>query len=149
MHKWGDDWPHWDNLYKAIAEIIHIVTVYGRIGSHGKEKWGHFRDQLWMWDGTLTSLLYPGYVRIMSPRWFYWYVDQPIIRRILYYSGISRLIMLYQAVIFNYAIQRACKKYPEIIDELVRDLDWYRAVKPGIFGKVCGTTIHKKYWRAG
>jgi hypothetical protein len=40
-----------------------------------------------------------------------------------------------------------CKKYPHIIDEIVSDLDGYKMVKPGIFGKVSGEAIHNKYWR--
>ena len=48
---------------------------------------------------------------------------------------------------YNYAIQKMCKKYPHIIDELVSDLDGYRMVKPGLFGPIDGTVINKKYWR--
>jgi hypothetical protein len=39
-----------------------------------------------------------------------------------------------------------CKKHPHIIDEIVSSLDGYEFVKPGIFGKVDGQTIHDKYW---
>ncbi len=39
-----------------------------------------------------------------------------------------------------------CKKHPNIIDELVADLDGYELVRPGIFGQIDGKTIHDKYW---
>lgn len=146
MHYWGDDWPYWDDLYKAISEIMHIWKRYGRIGTHGKEKWGKFRDQFWPWNGTITGLLYPGYVRIMTPNWFYWGIDQKLIRPFLLKTRLYKIVIWYQAIVYNYAIQKACKKYPNIVDELVSDLDWYQAVKPGIFGKVDGTEIHNRHW---
>ena len=145
-HEWGDDWPHWNLLYRAIREV-EDVWKWGRIAHHGKEKWGTFRDQLWPWDGTLTGLLYPGYVRIMTPRWFYWGIDQRVIRPVLQYTGTAWLIRRYQRAVYNYGIQRACRMYPEVVDELVVDLDGYEMVRPGIFGNVDGTEIHNKYWR--
>jgi len=63
------------------------------------------------------------------------------------YTGLHRLGLWYQAQVYNYAVQKMCKKYPEITEELVRDLDGYELIKPGIFGKVDGLKIHNKYWR--
>lgn len=104
-----------------------------------------FRDQVYFWNGGLHGLLYPGYVWIKYP-FLYFKVDRYIVNPITKYTGIHWLGLKYQAFIYNLGIQLACKKYPNIIDELVSHLDGYELVKPGLFGKVCGKTIHDKYW---
>lgn len=149
MHYWGDSWfeKHGDNLNKGIILCMSTWRTIGRIGTHGKEKYGTFRDHIYMWDGGIHSLLYPGYVRIVN-KFLYFKVDKYIIKPITKYSGLHRLGLLYQSFIYNYAVQKACKLYPDIVDELVADLDGYRMVKPGLFGNINGQTIHDKHWRS-
>ena len=118
---------------------------YGRIGCHGKEKYGTFRDHVYFWDGGLHTLIWPGYVAIMN-YFLYFKLDWYVIKPFTYYTGLQHLGFWYQRQIYNYAIQKMCKKYPHLVDELVRDLDQYEMVKPGIFGKIDGTVIHNKYW---
>jgi hypothetical protein len=119
--------------------------VYGRIGSHGKEKYGTFRDHPYFWDGGLHHLIWPGYVYIQN-RFIAYKLDRYVIQPITKYTGLHKLGLLWQATVYNYAIQKMCKKYPEIVDELVSHLDGYQMVKLGIFGKICGTTIHNRTW---
>lgn len=147
-HLWGDKWfeKNGKDLDEAIYYIITTWKRYGRIGSHGKEKYGTFRDHAYFWDGGLHSLLYPGYVWIKIP-FLYFKVDRYFIMPFTKYTGLYRLGAWYQQQIYNYAIQKACKKYPDIVDELVSSLDGYSLVKPGIFGKIDGEAIHRKYWR--
>lgn len=149
-HEWGDDWftKYGDQLNKAISYIMKTWKRYGRIGSHGKEKYGTFRDYPYFWDGGIWSLFYPGYVWI-KPGWrfIYYKVDRYVTRPFTKYSGLHRLGLWYQGQVYNYAVQKMCKKYPEITDELVADLELYHLVRPGLFGPICGTTIHKKYWK--
>jgi hypothetical protein len=146
-HLWGDDWPYWDQLNGSINRICHRLVTYGRIGCHGKEKYGTFRDHTWFWDGSLYHLFYPGYVWI-KPMWRWWYfnVDIGIGRWLARYSGVMCLVHLYQSVIYNWAIQAECRRCPEITDELVSNIDWPEKIKPGFFGTVDGKKIHDKYW---
>lgn len=146
MHRWNDEWfqKHGDKLYESINYCMSFWRKWGRIGSHGKEKYGTFRDHITLWDGGIHGLIYPGYARIVIP-FLYWKID-PIIKRINNFFGIRRLFNWWQSQVYNYAIQRMCKKYPEIVDELVSDLDGYEMVKPSIFGKINGEKIHQKYW---
>lgn len=144
-HDWSDKNFDWKGLNDAIDYCMNFWKKYGRIGSHCKEKYGTFRDHIYMWDGGLHSLLYPGYVRIVND-FIYWKLDKYIIKPFTKYTGLHKLGLWYQSKVYNYAVQKMCKKYPHITDEIVSDLDGYKMIKPGIFGKVCGKTIHNKYW---
>lgn len=148
MHEWGDEWfkQNGSDLNDAINYCIKFWKKYARIGSHGKEKWGIFEDYTYFWDGRIHTLLYPGCVWIKY-RWLYFVFDKKITIPFVLYTGIYKLVLSWQRFIYNYAIQRMCKKYPNIVDELVMDLSRYEYIKPSIFGKVDGTKIHNKYWR--
>lgn len=147
-HRYGDEWDvkHGRKLDEAICYIMDTWKTYARIGSHGKEKYGTFRDHPYFWDGGLHSLIWPGYVYIQNT-FISYKLDRYIIKPFTKYTGLHKLGLWYQKQVYNYAIQKMCKKYPEITDELVSSLDGVDFVKPGIFGKVCGKTIHDKYWR--
>jgi hypothetical protein len=147
-HMWGDPWfkEHGNKLNEAISYCMDTWLRYGRIGSHGKEKYGTFRDHPYFWNGGIHGLIWPGYYSIRN-RFLYFKLDRYIIKPLFYHTGITYLGNKWQAMVYNYAVQKMCKKYPEITDELVADLDGYELVRPGIFGPVCGTTIHKKYWK--
>ena len=146
-HYWGDSWfqKHGNDHGKAIRYIMNTWRRYGRIGSHGKEKYGTFRDHAYFYRGwwAIHELVKPGYV---SHRWPKFYKIDLFLGKIVRFLRLYKPIQWWQFQVYNYAIQRACKKYPEIIDELVADLDYCELVKPGIFGKIDGKTIHDKYW---
>jgi len=148
MHNWGDEWfeVNGRDLNKAIDYCTRFWKKYGRIGSFGKEKYGTFRDHVHFWDGGIHGLIYPGWVRVVIP-FLYWKIDHKFIIPITRKTRLLNLGWWYQSQVYNYAIQKMCKKYPNVIDELVSDLDGYKMVKPGIFGKVDGEVIHKKYWK--
>ena len=147
-HMWGDEWfeQHGDKLGKAINYCMGFWRRWGRIGSHGKEKYGTFRDHPYFWDGGIHTLIYPGYVWIRYS-FLYFKVDRYLTQPFTKYTGLHKLGLWYQSQVYNYAIQKVCKKYPEIVDEIVSSLDGYEYVKPGIFGKIDGRKIHKKYWK--
>jgi len=146
-HNWGDEDFDWNSLNTAINFIMDFWRRYGRIGSHGKEKFGTFRDHPYFYTGwwAIHQLVKPGYVRYTWPSWMY-KVDL-FLGRVVHRLRLQRLVFKYQAFVYNIAIQIACKRYPHIVDELVADLEGYELVKPGLFGKIDGTIIHKKYWR--
>lgn len=148
MNDWSDETFDWAGLNSAIYYIMDTWRIYGRIGSHGKEKWGQFRDYPCFWDGGIWSLFYPGYVYIKpSWRFIYFTLDFKLVIPFTRATSILWLGHWWQRQVYNYAIQRACKKYPHLTENLVRGIDGYELVKPGIFGKVDGTKIHNKYWR--
>lgn len=146
FHDWSDDTFDWNALNSAINYIMKSWMKYGRVGSRGKEKWGSFQDYACFWDGGIHSLIWPHYVYIQNP-FLYFKVDHYIVKPFTKYTGIHKLGLWYQYQVYNYVIQTACKRYPHIVDEIVADLDWHELVKPGIFGKVDGTAINKKYWK--
>lgn len=145
-HIWGDETFDWGSLNKTIDETTDTCRKWGRIGMHSKEKWGCFRDQLYPFDGNFHSITHPGYVYCQYPKWL-WHLDCDYGRYITKWTGLGAVIRWWQRQVYNYAIQRACKRYPHIIDEIVSDLDGYEWVRPGVFGKVDGVEIHNKYWR--
>ena len=65
---------------------------------------------------------------------------------IIRFTRFNKIIQIWQKFIYNYAIQKVCKQYPNIVDELVSNSDYPEIIKPGFFGKVDGKKIHDKYW---
>lgn len=61
--------------------------------------------------------------------------------------GLLDLVHKYQAYHYNKAFQLACKKWPNVIDELICDINGYKMIKPCKWGNVDGEEIHKKYWK--
>ena len=47
----------------------------------------------------------------------------------------------------NEIVQKVCAKHPDIVDEIIMDLDFYEWIKPCEYGKVDGVKIHEKYWK--
>lgn len=61
-------------------------------------------------------------------------------------TGILKRVQDWQVDKYNMVFQEACKKWPNIIDELIADIDGYKMIKPGKYGLIDGEEIHKKYW---
>jgi hypothetical protein len=47
----------------------------------------------------------------------------------------------------NEIVQKVCAKHPDIVDEIIMDLDFYEWIKPCEYGNVDGVKIHEKYWK--
>lgn len=150
MHRWGDEWDqkHGRELDAAIREIMGTWRKWGRIGSHGKEKYGTFRDHAYFYGAwwPVYELVKPGYVAYRWNRklmlveiWLGKWIVRPL--------RLYKPILKWQAIVYNYAIQRACKKYPHLVDELVSHLGGYELVKPGLFGKIDGVEVFKRHWK--
>lgn len=149
MHEWGDDWfeKNGKDLYAGINLFAHIVRKYGLIKCYNKEKYGtHRTDFVLFWDGGIHYFLCKSFVRICHP-FIYWKIDRYFVRPLTKYTGLLWLATRYQEFIWNSAIQIACKKYPNVIDELVMDMYPYMIIKPNMFGDVDGEKIHNKYWK--
>lgn len=61
--------------------------------------------------------------------------------------GLVKLVHKYQASIYNKTFQLACKRWPNITEELIVMTDGYKMVKPCKWGNVDGEKIHNKYWK--
>lgn len=78
------------------------------------------------------------------------YSDTKIWKGLKYYMeklGITQAVQHHQRHIYNKVFQKACKMYPDIIDELVCEIDGYEMIVPGGWGSVDGKKIHDKYWK--
>ena len=168
---------HGDNLYNAI-EFIHKYSRKHHAPIYGKEKWGSFRTEIiGFWNGSIHQILfgyrcYLGRIRDYKSKFinkcvdlFYGFINI-LDRRLIpikktkfgyLYAGISnlnrkiglvKLVNKYQANIINKTFQLACKKYPDVIDEIISDVDCYKCTKPCKYGDVDGIKIHNKYWKA-
>lgn len=148
MHEWGDKWfkENGNDLYSAIDGFEKKIRKYGCILVYGKEKWGTYRDEyLTFWDGGLHYFIYKSPIYIRNS-FLYWKID-PIVKFITKYTGIHRLFVNYQKFIYNITMQLICKKYPNVVDEMISDINGYKIIKPCMFGDLDGEVIHKKYWR--
>lgn len=134
----------------GIDQLLYgLLAPMGRIGSHGKEKYGTFRDHASFWDGSIWHLCRPSAIWYGEPPWTWIHgkIDRYFFMGFTKWTGIRRLFRWWQRQVYNYAIQKMCKKHPHIINEIVSNLDGYRMVKPGLFGNVDGTAIHSRFWR--
>jgi hypothetical protein len=115
-HDWSDTDFDWKSLYYAEQELNRIMTRYGRIGVHSKEKYGCLRFSLYLCNGTLHSFTHPGYVYSQYPKWLWSFdiMNNPI-------KYIAPLIRVWQKLVIQYAFTVVCVKYPHIRDEIVMD----------------------------
>lgn len=137
-HEWGDETFDWNSLYAAERLLCKIFRLF-RIGAHTKEKYGSIRASIYFWDGGIHSLIWPGYVRVVS-RFLYFKIDRLICIPITKYTGIHWLGVKLQMLGYGLAYYLAMKKYSHIKDEICYQAD-YPELIPG------GKEIHDKYWR--
>jgi len=163
MHYWGDEWfkKNGNDLYTAIAFIEKRLRKHGMF-VYGKEKWGCYRDDfIHLWDGSIGDIVI-GH-RLSYYTWYeklFHHIDTHLIpykktKLGWLYAGLSdfnrviglvKLVQKWQAYQYNKTFQLACKKWPNITDELISDLDGYAMIKPCKWGDVDGEKIHNKYW---
>lgn len=137
-HEWGDKDFDWKGLDDCCNIIITICRRYGRFGGQIKEKYGTIRFSSYMGYISLHSLIYPGYAWSQFPKWL-WSFD-------IWYSGpflqkyFGKMIFWWQRKVYNYAYQKAVKKYPHLKDEILCDADFPEYIIP------YGQEVHDKYW---
>lgn len=128
-HNWGDENFDWNALSGAIRVSANFMRRWGRIGVHEKEKYGTARLYTYFYSSGLFSLLYPGYVS-------YWVWEKtPIIGKYLtklefkVFIPIASVLKLWRPIqwwqrkVYNWAYQKALRKYPHIAEEIVEDAD--------------------------
>lgn len=128
MHLWGDNWfrKNGRDLDDAISFILSVNRKWmGPIRS-GKEKYGTFREEL----TNFYPLAYGNFITRLLCR----------------VPGVEKGVSNYRIFVYNMSIQRACKKWPHLVNELVAEIDYPELVTPGIFGDVCGEDVQNEYW---
>ena len=136
---------------------MHYTAIFGHrgwVGSYRRYQWDWLKKfvdkfhqflyytidlgQIEPWKITET---YDEYVkRVQNRKW----------KGLCHYSqkiGLTNLVIKHQEKHYNKAFQLACKKWPNIKDELIVMVDGYALIKPCKWGDVDGTEIHKKYWK--
>ena len=165
MHIWGDEWfkKYGNQFYNAIDIFECRIRKWAKCGVCGKEKFGTYRDDFFqMWDGSLLQSLF-GYKTVYPTKFesFIWHIDHHLIPgkkskfgRIWHgladlnrCTGLTKLVRKWQAKRLNKAAQITCKEYPDVIDELLMNVCFYKCIKPCKWGDVDGEKIHKKYWK--
>ena len=144
FHQWGDGWYGWEMLYKAIHECGEVLRK-ARVFVYDKEKFGSYRcDILAMWDGTIRHALGKYSVRF-NDKW-YDKLDRGF-AKVMKALGIVKLINRMQEKKVNSEFQKIYLRYPDVVNELVSDIDMYEWIKPCKEGGVDGTFIYNKYWK--
>lgn len=75
----------------------------------------------------------------------HWWPGMRTINRKL---GLTGLVQKRMARNLNKVFQEVCAKHPDIVDELICDVDCYELIKPCKWGNIDGIAIHKKYWKS-
>lgn len=139
MHYWGDENVDWEGIEECNSILYTVCTKWGRIGGQIKEKWGNLRFYAQFSDGTLFSLLYPGYHWIPKRySWFYFHIDLPVIQRITKYTGLLWLIRQYQNAMYELGYRICEYNYPHLFDEIHHSMD---------HPKLCGFTGGQFGWQ--
>lgn len=135
-HFWGDTDFDWESLYKAESILEKWMRV-GRIGFHIKEKFGELRATTYFWDGSLHSLIYPGYCYNQFPNWL-WKLDNNYIRNYMPKCIIS-IVHSIQKKIYAYAYNKVNKLFPHIFEEICSCADYYELIDGG-------KELHDRVW---
>jgi hypothetical protein len=131
-HDWSDDSFDWAGLNDAIDIIYWWTRHIGRFGGQLKEKWGCVRFYVFFSDGTLYSIVKPGYYFYRWPRWVR-RIDYNIVQKISRYTGVLYLLLKWQQFIYYVAYKRAVDKHPHLRDEILVDADFHELLE-GIHG---------------
>lgn len=126
MHSWGDDWPHWQELYAANHWISDYVYKWSWCRLQSKEKWGSLRYE-YVWPPTLKRngpvIRVPFLVKKIN------FGDGKVLNGhyyILYWtnSWLYYKWMAYGTRVLRRAVKKACLKFPNVVKEITEDLEW-------------------------
>lgn len=62
-------------------------------------------------------------------------------------TGLLKFVNDRKADKINRVFQEVCKRHPNLIDSIIRDLDCYPCIRPSKWGDTDGEKIHKKFWK--
>lgn len=134
MHVWGDDWfeEHGGKLYAAERYIWEYTYRWSKCGLISKEKYGSIRYEWLLPPGgrcyNVLSIKLPfvswDYDHNSNYR-YYWGGGGrfPVIIWRWADSWVYRVWKQYGKWVLDRAVRNACKKWPEIKDEILEDYD--------------------------
>lgn len=129
VHTWGDE----DFDWKALTDCEDIMWRYGtrigRVGGQIKEKYGTLRYYAHFGNFDMHNLFYPGYVYVKLPRWFHYYFEEKFLKPIYKWSGLNWLFSKWQVFWYSFAYNKACKKHPHIVNEILGTADHPQLIK--------------------
>ncbi len=128
MHNWSDDSFDWKQLDESIQMVDSFMRFWGRIGVNSKEKFGTARIYVTWWDGSLHSMIYPGYHFCQFPKWL-WKLDLNVIGPLMRFTRIQKFVYWYQRKIYSMAYSRALKRFPKMKVELVIAADFEELIE--------------------
>ena len=121
FHVWGDDWPHWNELYTAEDYIQAYVYKWSRCRLQSKEKWGTLR-----YERVLPPCKGCGFTITAPWKKKYSWAKEPI-HPIIYMWSDSWLYYKWMwcgTKMLRRAVDKACILYPNVVKEITDDLDW-------------------------
>ncbi len=127
MHGWNDEEVDWKGIDDAYNIIGDTCRRYARLGGQVKEKFGTIRFYAQFGNLSLHGLIYPGYHYIRFPDWLY-KLDTKVISPCLRFF-LERIFRWWQAKVYNYAYQKALKKYPHLYEEITCCADYIELIK--------------------
>lgn len=122
-HIWGDDWPHWNELYEAETFIINYVYRYSWCRLSCKEKYGTIRYEhvwppAWRGNGPIIQLPFPLFHKMIQghkfPRYLIFWTSSWLYYKWMWWG--DRMVAR--------AVRKACIKYPNVVAEITDDLRW-------------------------
>lgn len=123
MHSWGDDWPHWNELYTAERYIEDYVYKWSRCKLHSKEKWGMIRYSSINppCKGCGFTISAP-WTKVVS------WSEKPIHPILFMWSAcwLYHQWKRFGNYIFGRAVRKACKLYPNVVKEITADLRGFK-----------------------
>jgi hypothetical protein len=124
-HHWGDAWfeANGNDLNAAISQVMRDWLRWGRLGSHGKEKYGTFRHHVWWYTGEwpVHELVNPGYVYYQWGPWAH-RADRAL-GRVVQWLRVPAAVHWWQRRVYVWALRRACRRWPNVAPELWSDYD--------------------------
>jgi hypothetical protein len=117
VHCWGDDWPHWNELYAAGDWIERYVYKHSLCKLHWKEKWGQLRYErilppAYKNNGPIVKLPFPLFYKTIAGKKF---------PRYLIYWTASKLYYMWMRLgerALKKAVKKASKKFPNVVKEI-------------------------------
>lgn len=122
-HIWGDDWPHWAELYEAEEFIINYVYKWSRCSLVSKEKYGTLRYE-WLFPPFGGCRFGPHIKLPYFTRTYEWNgvkEKHPIYLWIWNQSSIYRKWEQFGHWVLQKAIKKASIKFPNVAEEIRED----------------------------
>lgn len=137
FHHWSDKAFDWKSLDDAVDIIYDTCIRWGRFGGQCKEKFGCIRFYVKFKPLSFEALIYPGYYYRKFPPWISTLDDKVFSPVLQFFFG--KLWNKWQRKVYNWAYQRALRKYPHLWDEILCDADFPELIEGG-------QEVHDKYW---